>query len=97
MTKRRTRKDKQQAKHQFTVSWSPGSSEAENLNSEPSVKRQIITGSKLASKNFVKTKKASNLVKESNLASIKKDIIKSVALAGLILASEVVLYLTTKV
>jgi len=90
MAKRRTKKDKKKAKHAFTIKWDSGST---RLNFEPDVKGQIPE-----IKNEIKPKahdirhaefSASNV----NLATIKKDITKSLILASLILASEVVLYL----
>lgn len=84
---RRTRKDKQNAVHHFSLSWSP---EAKN---KASVKRQIVSaGGRLKAKQSDK-KNALLLAKEAGLASIKKDLVKSLILSSLILTLEVVLYL----
>ena len=97
MAKRRTRKDKEKAKHRFTISWEPDSlqdkSEAKNKAFEPNVKRQfkhLNKNSKRSNDNL----KGTYLSEESyDLASIKKDTLRSLILAAIILASEIVLYL----
>jgi len=80
MAKRRTRAQKEKARHSFTVSWSPTPSvnqtEAKKARLEADVKKNTVYS-----------------VKGTKLGSIKKDIAKSLILSALILASEVVLYL----
>ena len=90
MTKRRTRKQKDLAKHTFTISWKP---EAKKTDSEPSVKRQIQKYPKPEKLKSLRTQNSDYTGKISNLASIKKDVARSLILALIILASEVVLYL----
>ncbi len=94
MTKRRTRKQKEKAKHTFTISWDGGYKER---SADSSVKRQLARPSRQSPSKIAEDEKAKLLVKDVNLASTKKDIIKSLILAGFILASEVVLYLVWKV
>jgi len=100
VAKRRTKKQKQSAKHKFTLSWKPSSLnqdfKAEKRSDKPDVKRQIQIDKKTEILKNIKTEIAVNSVKQNNLASIKKDILKSLILAGIILASEVVLYLIWK-
>ena len=90
MSKRRTRKQKQEAKHTFTISWEPGNKE---IGADSSVKRQFRKGSKAPKSQDSQNKLSENTVKDMDLASIKKDIAKSLILASFILASEIVLYL----
>ncbi len=93
MAKRRTKKQKQNAKHSFTINWEPGSS---NLKFEPSVNSQI-NNSEISEANESRlNKNATFTVKGLDLVNIKKNIFRSLILAGLILASEVVLYLIWK-
>ncbi len=93
MAKRRTKKQKQKAKHSFTIKWEPGSS---NLNFEPSVNSQI-SNSKMSEANEPNLgKNAMITVKGLDLEGIKKNIFRSLILAGLILASELVIYLIWK-
>ena len=97
MAKRRTRKQKQEAKHRLTVSWKPSAlsseSEAKKSTSEANVKRQITKDFRTEEPKIVKTKGADSMEQNLILASVKKDIAKSLILSGIILASEVVLYL----
>jgi hypothetical protein len=90
MTKRRTKKQKQEAKHSFAIHWEP---EAKKGSSEPSVKRQFKKSGSRKIPSSSRTDLARNTAELDNLASIKKDILKSLILAGIILASEVVIYL----
>lgn len=89
MAKRRTRKQKQEAKHDFTIRWEPGSS---TLKSEASVKRQFPNNLKSGSAEAVTFKKANNSVQELDLPGIKKNIRMSLIYTGLILTAEIVLY-----
>ena len=90
MTKRRTKKQKQGARHTFNLSWAPGE---ENEPRKPGVKGQFNIEPKKPNPSFHKRESALNLAKDASLASIKKDIVKSLILVSLILALEVVLYL----
>jgi len=93
MAKRRTKKQKEKAKHNFQVSWEPSSSKDKKSRSEASVKGQLTTdkirsGSKRKNNNITKI-----TGQNDDLASIKKDIRKSLLFTAIILASEIVLYL----
>jgi hypothetical protein len=90
MTKRRTKKQKEKAKHQFLLNWKP---EAKIVTSEPVVKGQFKKAPRHKSPKLGKTKKALLSAKDRNLASIRKDIFKSIIIASLILSLELVIYL----
>ena len=90
MGKRRTRAEKEKARHSFLYSWQ-GEPEKEQIRHN--VKGQFKNEPKVASRNFTKAKNADNWAKVSTLASIKRDMVKSLLLASLILAAEVVVYL----
>jgi len=90
MTKRRTKKQKAGARHTFNISWAPGQ---EVEAGGPSVKGQFNIEPKRLNQSTHKHESALNLAKDASLASIKKDIVKSLILVSLILALEVVLYL----
>lgn len=93
MSKRRTRKQKEKAKHAFQVSWEPSSSMPKRVKSEASVKRQLPKSStKPGSKKKI-YKFTKNTEQNTDLASIKKDISKSLIFTAIILASEIMLYL----
>lgn len=96
MTKRRTRKQKTQAKHQFSVSWKPqerhDNPEAKTGMSKRSVKWQ--------SKN-IKIKKDMlneppklpiNTEYNEKLGTIKRNLVRSLLIASFILCLELVLY-----
>jgi hypothetical protein len=90
MSKRRTRKEKLSAKHNFAVSWNP---EPKEDHSEPNVKRQFPKPINKTSSN-TKTNKLVNLTDKSILlATTQKDLAKSLLFAASIIASEVVIYL----
>ena len=97
MAKRRTRAQKEKARHSFNVSWSPTPSvnqtEAKKARLEADVKRQTKSNLKAENLDNIDTKNTVYSVKGTKLGSIKKDIAKSLILSALILASEVVLYL----
>jgi hypothetical protein len=93
MSKKRTRKHKIQAKHDFKISLEEGSGK---LNFEPSVKRQSKITKKTSDKKLNRVKNSDSTVNLSNLGTIKKDITKSLILAGMIFASEIMLYLIWK-
>lgn len=83
MGKRRTRKDKETARHAFNISWSP----------EPSVKGQFNSEAKKVDHKADELKSARIMAKDASFVSSKRDIVKSLLIASLILALEVVLYL----
>lgn len=93
MSKRRTKKEKINPKRNITISWQPDNFEAKNTSFEANVKRQLIKkgNNKPPQK---KTKKLS-VTSDNNksLASVKKDLAKSLIFAILIIASEIVIYL----
>lgn len=90
MAKRRTRKDKLKAKHTFTFSWTP---EPKKPSSTHDVKGQLEKSGKQALPVASDPKNANLLAQEASLASIKRDILKSLFLASLILGIELVVYL----
>jgi hypothetical protein len=81
--KRRTRQDKQTARHIFNLSWSP----------EASVKGQFNSEARKVKAQADRPELAKIMAKDASLAPIKRDIRKSLIIASLILALEVVLYL----
>lgn len=90
MTKRRTKKKKRDAKHQFIVN-------VEKL-AESGSNQTVVKGENKFSLKKGKTKpnaskNAKLLAKDENLASIKKDILKSLGLALFILGTELMIYL----
>lgn len=86
---RRTKKQKASAKHTFTISWSSGT---KNELSDPIVKGQNKTLKKSGSAKFTGTKYAKKSAKDGLIVSIKRDVIKSLTLASLILGIEIVIY-----
>jgi len=97
MAKRRTRKQKEAAKHTFTVSWDPSadkaSSKAKSSLSEPTVKGQFKNRQKPGSAKPKTVKNANYMVKDESLSNIKHDIVKSLSLALVIVGLELVIYL----
>ena len=97
MAKRRTRKQKESAKHTFTVSWDPTEDKtpikAKSNLSEPTVKRQFKKSQSLASIKPKIDKNANYMVKDVYLSDIKRDIGKSLSLALVIVGLELVIYL----
>jgi hypothetical protein len=93
VAKRRTKKQKAGAKHPFLISWE---NEPENTSSSKPVKGQFKSKSKLKTGSGSKSKNAQLLDKQGYLASIKKDLFKSLVLAGFILALQIVIYLAWK-
>lgn len=93
MAKRRTKKQKQEAKHTFSVKWESGSS---IIKFEPSVNSQFkkTDSSSISESDFKKS--AVNSVQYQEVKSIKKNIYKSLIISSLILVSEAVLYLIWK-
>lgn len=91
--KRRTKKDKINPKHSISISWDPDAVEAKKPSSEANVKRQLPNEkSRIQSSNRT-LKLAKDTEKNDSLASVKKDLIKSLVFASLLIASEVVIYL----
>lgn len=94
---RRTRKQKEEAKHAFTISWKPtqdpGESESKKDLKEASVKGQFKKDIKPKNPQIAKEKKAVDSTKDGDLASVKRKIARSVVLASLILSLELVIYL----
>ncbi len=87
MAGKRTRKSKQNAHHLFLYSWE------KNDASQARVNRELGSEQKTHSSKLSRTEKADFMAKEALLASTKKGIIRSLLLASLILASELVIYL----
>lgn len=82
MAKRRTRKEKETAQHEFAISWDP-----ENTVKSQKHKRVVSEAVSLS------TSKSSNTTASIlELGSIKKDIIKSISIASFILVFELVIY-----
>lgn len=90
MTKRRTRKQKEKAKHGFVkthkISFKKDSP-------EPIVKGQFKTNKKARHKQLPASKKAMESAKDSSIVEVKKELAKSLLLASLILGIEVMIYL----
>ena len=84
MAEHRTRKNKETPHYGFLVSWQPSST---------SVKGESKISLDSARHGTKNAKSADVLAQESNLRSIKKDIIKSLILVSLILVAELVIYL----
>ncbi len=76
MTTRRTRKEKESARHSFSF-----------------VKGQFPSSLEAKNKNPIANKKAKDTEKQITRVNLKKDILKSLFIALLILALEVVIYL----
>lgn len=90
MGKRRTRKQKEKAKHNFLLSWESSSNEAK---SGGSVKRQFKNSLKSRKGKNKTSKKAKSKAKDESLIKIRHDIVKSLGLAVLIFGLEMVIYL----
>lgn len=90
MAKRRTRKQKERAKHRFVF---PVDEPDKIDSSQAVVKSQLKKAAKLKTTPIQYTKNAVKSAKDDSLAETKKEIIKSLALASLILASEIMIYL----
>ena len=89
MTKRRTKKQKSEAKHSFELSWSAGTKSATSGSAVKGQKKNTK-----ASKNKPGTSSKSTQSKEkiAQTAQIKKDIGKSLAVASLVLGIELMIY-----
>ena len=100
MAKRRTRKQKESAKHAFTISWKPGldknSSKAKSSLNEPTVKGQFPNKKIEAPFKAKKKKNPDSMAKDGYLSNIKRDIIKSLSLALIIVGFELMIYLALR-
>jgi len=90
MSKKRTRKQKQNIKYTFAYKII---NEAKNLDFEPTVKGQIKTTKNSTSQSIRLRKNAEPTAKDRYQGYIRKDITKSLIIVSLILALEVVIYL----
>lgn len=85
MAKRRTRKDKETAHHSYTVSWKPSAS-LEPVKKQKNMKTE---SAQLASQSV---NNATVVAFNLDLASIQKDLLKSLFISAFIIAFEVVIY-----
>ena len=90
MGKRRTRAEKQNPHRAFLYSWQ-GKPEKGEVRHD--VKGQFKNEPKATSLKHRRVNNANVLAKDGSLASIKRDMVKSLLIASLILAAEVVVYL----
>lgn len=90
MAKRRTRKQKERARKNFKFFIQP---EAKNSIFEANVKGQIQKPLVAGSKDKKQVKNAETLAQQGHLATVKKDITRSIIIASFILGIELVLYL----
>jgi len=97
MAKRRTKKQKSQAKNQYLLNWYPSSRnyklEPKKDKSVPVVKGQFKSQKKSKANKDLVLNNTESKAKDENLALIRLDIIKSLIIASLILGVEVMLYL----
>ena len=91
MSKRRTKESKVNPNYNFLISWE---NKAKQAQSRQDVKRQIPDAHSRNSSSMDKIKKADISDKDNDLRLIKRNIIKSLALASLVLGIELVLYLS---
>jgi len=97
MKKRRTRKQKESARHNLTVNWNEINLHEDASKSkltEANVKRQKKSVSKVEIISKSNDKSADYMDKDSGLRSIKLDLVKSIAISILIVSIELVLYFT---
>ena len=87
---RRTRKDKETARHTFLMSWE---NEPKKSRFEASVKPQFKKPFEAKKASLSNDEKPKNMTKDDNLASVKHDIGKSLIIASLIFGVELVIYL----
>lgn len=103
MAKRRTRKQKEKARHQFIASWEPFSNKIRQSSATKGkpkkntpkaiVKGQIFEHKKAKKLKNTKIKNANHSADYENLGTIKRELAKSLIIASLILSLEVMLYL----
>jgi hypothetical protein len=93
VAKKRTRKQKEKA-----ISHLKSSLERSKLviDSKPFVKREFKTGKVYATHEAKNSKSARSLAKDDSWATTKRDIIKSLSLASLMLILTLVIYLAWK-
>jgi hypothetical protein len=89
MAKKRTRKQKTKAKHSFTLSWDPSTSEAK---SSVGVKRQITNSAGSNLSNVTNKNYSIDSAQSEENSKIRKNIFKSLILAAFILGIQLVLY-----
>ena len=94
MGKRRTKKNKEQARHQFLYTWA---NEPNKTSAKANVNRQLKNPNEATLPISSSTKMTVNQAQVYNLASVKADIIKSLIIASLILGAELVIYLAWNV
>ena len=93
MAKRRTRKDKESAHHQFLYSWQ---NEPKKVSAEANVKSQFKNVPEAKNSSaipVIPVKRAKIMAQVYDLASIKRNILRSLIMASLILGIELVVYL----
>ncbi len=93
MAKKRTRKQKVQAVHPFTVSWQPDVGARRLGKLGTNVNSQLASSPQETLLDNNRHDLATLSEKNPNSASAKKDILKSLILAACILASEIMIYL----
>ncbi|EKD58180.1 MAG: hypothetical protein ACD_57C00007G0003 [uncultured bacterium] len=96
MKKRRTRRQKESAKHNVTVNWNEINLEnpSKSRLTEASVKGQKKDVIEAKPKTKANDKNANYMDKDASLRSIKLDLVKSILISILIVSIELVLYLT---
>jgi len=87
---RRTKKQKQDAKRNFTITWEPSTN---RHDAKKSVKGQIKNQPQSKKLKKSKSNYTRKSAKDDPQAQIKSDIIKSIIIASLILGVEVMIYL----
>ena len=90
MAKKRTRKQKEKAKHSFAEDYQISLGKDAF---EPTVKSQFKTNKKARHDQPPKSNKAAESAKNGNIVEVKKELVKSLLLASLILGIEVMIYL----
>lgn len=90
MAKRRTKREKINPHHRFTISWSP---EAKNGAAGSNVKRQITRGFEAKSAPARIAKSAETLAKQDDSSVAKRAIFRSLLVVSFILSLELVIYL----
>ena len=93
MAKRRSKKQKETAKHQFTISYTPTASDGA---SKSAVKRQTKAPSSGTNKDTTKPEKALNKAEQESFTRSKREIVRSLGLASLVLGLEIVIYLVSR-
>lgn len=86
---RRTRKQKEAAKHSFTLTWEPGKNPSKNV----AVKSQSLQKTLGSASKTTKTESAKKSEKDQSNPTLRLEIVRTLLIAGFILALELVLYL----